>query len=187
MNDSTAVRTDASCSQRIIDAHNTGMRARLGYATWADYLASEWDLFALSTSQLKAVSGALRAVGMSGPEVMKIFAAPRQAARLADDLAAEMRTASTHVYLVGSKDFSPVKIGVGNPQKRLAEFQVGNPFDLELLWTTPGGPLLEKALHSRFNLWYRRGEWFDFPSGVDPVQCVSRTVAALARTAAPTV
>lgn len=163
------------------------MRAKLGYATWADYLAGEWNLFTLSTSQLKAVSGALRAVGMSGPQIMRIFAAPRKAARLADDLAAERRTVGTHVYLVGSEDFSPVKIGVGNPEKRLIQLQVGSPFDLEILWTTPGGPLLEKALHSRFNLWYHRGEWFDFPDGVDPVQCVSQTVAALTRTAPTTV
>lgn len=175
MSDSTAVPAGTECSQQIIHAHNTRLRARLGYATWADYLAGECDLFALSTSQLKAVGRALRAVGMSGPEVMKILTAPRRAALLA----AEACAVSTHVYLLGSEEFRPVKIGVGNPGTRLIQLQVGNPFDLEILWTTPGGVLLERALHDRFNLWYRRGEWFDFPDGVDAVQCVSRTVKAL--------
>lgn len=173
MNDSTAARTDESCWQEIINAHNTRLRARLGYATWADYLAGEWELSALSPSQLQAISRALRVVGVPGSEVHAMLAVPTQKACIG----AEARTVSTQVYLIGSEEFRPVKIGMGNAKKRLCEFQVGNPFPLEILWTTPGGVRLEQALHARFQPYRDSGEWFEFPEGEDPVRLVSDAAA----------
>jgi hypothetical protein len=82
------------------------------------------------------------------------------------------------VYLIGSYDVRPVKIGVSeNPEKRLKSLSTGSPVPLQLLWSAPGGAALEAALHEYFQPYRVYGEWFDF-GDEDPVQLV---VAAAAR------
>jgi len=55
-----------------------------------------------------------------------------------------------------------IKIGYsdGNPYLRLNAFRTGNPRDLKLLVSVPGGAAEEKALHERFASLRMRGEWF---------------------------
>jgi hypothetical protein len=55
-----------------------------------------------------------------------------------------------------------IKIGFSeeNPHRRLRTFRTGNPRELTLLVTIPGGAAEEKALHERFKDLRGRGEWF---------------------------
>lgn len=55
-----------------------------------------------------------------------------------------------------------IKIGFsqGNPHSRLASFRTGNPRELKLLVSIPGGREEEQALHERFADLRTRGEWF---------------------------
>lgn len=70
---------------------------------------------------------------------------------------------SRWVYLVGSTQARPVKIGVAkDAEARTAELQTGSPLPLHLIWKTRGGRSLERALHERFAPYRTHGEWFDF-------------------------
>lgn len=71
--------------------------------------------------------------------------------------------ASRWVYLIGSLQARPVKIGVARSvETRLAELQIGSPLPLHLIWKTRAGRSLERALHERFAVYRIHGEWFDF-------------------------
>lgn len=64
-----------------------------------------------------------------------------------------------YVYFISCGEF--VKIGsTQNIKNRLREFEVGNPYRLDLLALVPGTMDLEYSLHGKFySKWYR-GEWF---------------------------
>lgn len=71
--------------------------------------------------------------------------------------------ASRWVYLAGSQQARPVKIGVAkDAEARIAELQIGSPLPLHLIWKTRGGRSLERELHERFAPYRIHGEWFDF-------------------------
>jgi len=55
-----------------------------------------------------------------------------------------------------------IKIGYSqcNPHKRLKAFRTGNPRELKLLVSIPGGGAEERELHERFADLRTRGEWF---------------------------
>lgn len=70
------------------------------------------------------------------------------------------------VYCIGAPTAEFVKIGISNnPYERLSKCQVGNPADLELLHTIPGGHREEQAIHWLFAHLHVRGEWFVDPDG----------------------
>lgn len=70
------------------------------------------------------------------------------------------RHRSSHVYFVGAIG-GPIKIGCSiRPPERRTSLQVGSERNLILLASIPGGPALERALHSRFALHRIRGEMF---------------------------
>lgn len=80
--------------------------------------------------------------------------------------------ASRWVYLIGSSEIRPVKIGVtDNPVARLPTLQTGCPFPLSLIWTVQADSQLEAKLHDYFEPYHLRGEWFDF-GDEDPVALV---------------
>lgn len=65
------------------------------------------------------------------------------------------------VYFIQDED-GPIKIGYseGNPYRRLNAFCTGNPRELKLLVSIPGGREEEQALHERFADLRVKGEWF---------------------------
>ncbi|MFD0449326.1 GIY-YIG nuclease family protein [Streptomyces indonesiensis] len=79
-------------------------------------------------------------------------------------------------YLVGMEGSPLVKIGFtsGDPKKRLASLQTGQPMKLSLLWSSEGDH--ESALHHRFAPHRVRGEWFDLTPLGDPVQVVEDAI-----------
>ncbi|MEV6131766.1 GIY-YIG nuclease family protein [Streptomyces violaceusniger] len=79
-------------------------------------------------------------------------------------------------YLVGMEGSPLVKIGFtsGDPKKRLASLQTGQPMKLSLLWSSEGNH--ESALHHRFAPHRVRGEWFDLTPLGDPVQVVEDAI-----------
>jgi hypothetical protein len=86
------------------------------------------------------------------------------------------------VYFIQGKTTGNIKIGVANdPEARLRDLQIGSSEDLTLLGCLVGSEDLEAALHSQFNEYHIRGEWFrpgrrltSFLSGrVAPVYSVS--------------
>lgn len=68
------------------------------------------------------------------------------------------------VYFIGPKDWrvGRVKIGVtsGDPRSRLASFQTGSPYPLELYAYVPGDYNFEHMLHETFAPLRLHGEWF---------------------------
>jgi hypothetical protein len=67
-------------------------------------------------------------------------------------------------YVIQGDPGTPIKVGKGdNPERRLAEFQTGNPAELHLLYVAPGGYALERELHYRLRDSQVRGEWFAEP------------------------
>lgn len=65
------------------------------------------------------------------------------------------------VYFVCELSSRLVKIGYArDADERLKSLQCGNPNDLILLGTIPGGPKKEGELHRRFRRLRVRGEWF---------------------------
>lgn len=81
------------------------------------------------------------------------------------------------VYVIRDRKTRHVKIGISvDPRKRLSSLRTGSPTGMDLLWTSPGGRMLERYLHERFSAHRIRGEWFDF-SGCDVLQTVSRAAA----------
>lgn len=87
------------------------------------------------------------------------------------------RTPTT--YLIAADDSPLVKIGYtgGDPMKRLAGLQTGQPATLRLVRFWPGD--YERALHRRFAQHRKRGEWFDLRPLGDPVQVVQAAVNEL--------
>jgi hypothetical protein len=64
-----------------------------------------------------------------------------------------------YVRMVNADGF--IKIGVAtSPESRLANMQVGSPYELELMHSEPGDETLEAQLHARFQHLHVRGEWF---------------------------
>lgn len=87
---------------------------------------------------------------------------------------------SSVVYVIGSADMAPVKIGVTvNTERRLKQLQPGALARLEVLWTTPGDSTLERQLHARFSDFHVYGEWFDLTPLGDPVAVVEEAVLAI--------
>ncbi|MFF0164030.1 GIY-YIG nuclease family protein [Streptomyces sp. NPDC005263] len=85
------------------------------------------------------------------------------------------------VYLLGAEGLDLVKIGTTTDvDRRVRTMQTGLPLTLSVLWTCEGGRELEQALHSKFRVHNRRGEWFDLTSLGDPVAVVSEAVRSLA-------
>lgn len=186
MSEITAVPAGADSWQQIIHAYKTLSWTKLGYRTWAAYMAGEWDLNPVKRfepAEQAKIAAVLFAAEMPIKDVAAAMGVPLSVgARTRRGRHPEMKQqpeGQSYVYLIGSDGFRPVKIGTGNPSKRLGELQIGNPFPLKILWQTPGGAVLETALHHRFNMWRHSGEWFDFPDGVDPVTTVSRMAEAL--------
>jgi len=66
------------------------------------------------------------------------------------------------IYFIQSKEFGAIKIGYtsGSVSKRIEDLQVGNPDQLLLVGTIPGGFADEKKVHYRFKDSRIRGEWF---------------------------
>jgi hypothetical protein len=80
-----------------------------------------------------------------------------------------------YVYVIGVPRSLTVKIGVtGDIRRRLREIQNMSPVELEVLWSCPGGPALEQALHAHFAEIRSHGEWFVFEA--DPVSTIRRAV-----------
>ena len=65
------------------------------------------------------------------------------------------------IYFITQGD-DYVKIGYtkNNPGDRLISLQIGNPNLLVLYKVIDGGKAKEEALHTRFNIYHRRGEWY---------------------------
>lgn len=72
------------------------------------------------------------------------------------------------VYFVACDELKLVKIGVTRRLKtRITTLAVDCPLSVRLLCTVPGGVALEKELHSRFEAFRFRGEWFRY---AEPIQ-----------------
>lgn len=73
------------------------------------------------------------------------------------------------LYVVGSSPRGPLKLGrAGDPYKRLAELQVGNPLELKVLAIGNVSPFIrwssreaEALCHKALKPRHIRGEWFD--------------------------
>ncbi|MFD8839818.1 GIY-YIG nuclease family protein [Streptomyces griseofuscus] len=84
---------------------------------------------------------------------------------------------SEQVYAIRDRKTRHVKIGLSvDPKKRLSSLRTGSPTGMDLLWTGPGGRLLERHLHNKFTDRHVRGEWFDF-SGINAVEIISQAAA----------
>lgn len=165
----------------LIEAHASRAWADLGYGSWNAYIAGEYgkQRFRMPAHQRKTAVAAMSSAGMSLRAIGVALGVDHTTAHL--DLVGLTRPTSEGVcvYLIGSQEFRPVKLGKGYPRERLAYFQTGSPFLLELLWVRPGGAPLERALQERFAEFRIRGEWFEFPDGTDPVQVVSGAAAEM--------
>lgn len=66
-----------------------------------------------------------------------------------------------YVYFLHDQESGKVKIGwSANPLARQIGLQIGNPNELILLGTMPGGAKEEEKLHRLFSSEHKRGEWF---------------------------
>ncbi|WP_443032913.1 GIY-YIG nuclease family protein [Streptomyces sp. DH10] len=82
---------------------------------------------------------------------------------------------SQSVYVIGAPRSLTVKIGFTNDlARRRREIQYMCPVEVQVLWSCPGGPALEQALHDRFTELRSHGEWFTFEA--DPVETVRRAI-----------
>lgn len=80
-----------------------------------------------------------------------------------------------HTYLVAAENSISIKIGyAGNPKSRLADLQIGQPFQLTLLHVWQGD--YERELHHRFAPQRVRGEWFDLTPLGDPVAVIQAAI-----------
>lgn len=79
-------------------------------------------------------------------------------------------------YVIGIEGSPLVKIGYTSvkPEERRGALQTGLPYELTLLWSTPGD--FETQLHDMFAEHRVRGEWFDLTSLGDPVRVVQAAV-----------
>jgi len=95
------------------------------------------------------------------------------------------RNSKRWVYLIGSTETRPVKIGVANdPAGRLADLQIGSPVRLHIMWQTRGATKLEHALHAYFAPYRLHGEWFDFEDE-NPAALVATAAVLLGHRAQP--
>ncbi|MFH8483578.1 GIY-YIG nuclease family protein [Streptomyces sp. NPDC018055] len=82
------------------------------------------------------------------------------------------------IYLIGTPGISTVKIGrTVNLSARLAKIQNMCPVPLQILFSAPGGPACEAALHAAFADKRSHGEWFDLEE--DPVAAVKSVLLDL--------
>jgi hypothetical protein len=85
------------------------------------------------------------------------------------------------VYVIGSKQARPVKIGTSiNSGQRLASIQMMSPVILEILHEHPGEYDLEAWLHNKFRRYRLHGEWFDF-GDLNPVETVQGGISEYER------
>ena len=70
------------------------------------------------------------------------------------------------IYFIRCGKKGPIKIGYAKDvEKRMADLQIGNPYQLFLIAAVPvksmaHGKQVEKWLHQRFKTQHIRGEWF---------------------------
>lgn len=65
------------------------------------------------------------------------------------------------VYFIQAVSGGPIKIGMSqNPERRLADLQVGSPVMLRIIGAAAGGQSREAALHRRLAKYRLHGEWF---------------------------
>jgi hypothetical protein len=95
------------------------------------------------------------------------------------------------VYFVQGRPGTPIKVGFtsrGDVAERVAGLQTGNPYVLRALYTFPGNPSDEKAIHKALAPERLCGEWFECQGRVlafferlraDGLQVALETVAAL--------
>jgi hypothetical protein len=96
-----------------------------------------------------------------------------------NELAARRRAPLVYfIQMVGSD--SAIKIGYTSkdPEKRVRDLQVGNPFELKLLGTIKGDKETEIRLHFDFRHLNIRGEWFR--PGLELVDFIHRSTTAMA-------
>jgi len=75
---------------------------------------------------------------------------------------------SKDIYVM-QHPLGPVKIGIAtHPEDRLANLQVGCPFELKLRKskTVPEPHAVEQYLHMYFRKYHMNGEWFDLPAEI---------------------
>lgn len=170
--------------QGIIADYTAGVHITKGYAKWSGYVLSRFgpteNRPKLPAYRRKAAVKAMHAADISFDEIAKALGIGYQTA-YRDVYGRAARGARTYVYVIGSPEFSPVKIGFGYPGERLAACQTGSPFPLQILWTARGGRDLEWAIHEAFQKFRVRGEWFDFPAGKDPVARIAAEAASVVR------
>ncbi|MGP3737941.1 GIY-YIG nuclease family protein (plasmid) [Streptomyces sp. GDS52] len=83
------------------------------------------------------------------------------------------------IYVISLDDSQVVKIGRGSdPEKRVAQLQIGSPAPLILQWVHEGGEELENHLHAVFQEYRLRGEWFDLTPLGGAVAAVREAVEA---------
>jgi hypothetical protein len=66
------------------------------------------------------------------------------------------------LYFIESPALHRIKIGRGNPGRRLAAFSTGSPDpDLRIMWLIPGAGAREKDVHRAWAASWSHGEWFN--------------------------
>ncbi len=67
------------------------------------------------------------------------------------------------VYFIRCNDY--VKIGTtkGGLVRRIADLQVGNPYELQLEWFVLGDHNKEREIHRKLLKYWTRGEWHKIP------------------------
>lgn len=161
---------------QLIETYTQQRWKTRGYGSWAAYIAARYGerTTKMPVAERKAAVRAMHAADMSFKAIGIALGVGHQTAyrdiygRLERD-----HLGPVCVYMIGSPSFRPVKIGKGYPQERLEAFQTASPFELEVMWARPGGLELEQSLHMCFEPYRVRGEWFEFPAGMDPVRAVS--------------
>lgn len=94
--------------------------------------------------------------------VMKLEGEGRSFTDWIDKEDLELRaTRTSSVYFILDAPSRAIKIGwADHPPHRLNELQPGNPHELRIIGTIPGGASREGKLHRRFAHLRIRGEWF---------------------------
>lgn len=87
-----------------------------------------------------------------------------------------------YLYLIGSEDGKPLKIGVSNdPKSRLLQLQGAHPFHLKLIkkWATIYAFELERLSHYELRNFRMKGEWFSCPhkEAIDVVEGVIKNTS----------
>lgn len=90
----------------------------------------------------------------------------RRAQQLISD-ESEKNSGEMCVYLIGCEGLH--KIGISSdPQHRMDQLKVANPFDLKLeaYSYVKDADSVERKYHQMYEMYNKRGEWFDFPPDV---------------------